>query len=86
MRQRVDGSFEGEILAPIEPVRTGDREVDVRATMQLVMNALELVIRRSPHQWYMFRPMWPATAKRRPVTTGIRGMLRAALAGGRGAR
>ena len=86
VRQRRDGSFEGQILPPIEPVRTGDREADVRATMQLVVDALESVIRRSPHQWYMFRPMWPASAGPRAGSAGILATLRAALPGGRKVR
>ena len=59
LRLRPNGRWEGRILPPIEPVRTGDRDRDVQATMQLVVEALERIIRRSPHQWYMFRAMWP---------------------------
>lgn len=59
LHQRRDGRFEGAILPPIEPVRTGDRAADIQATMQRLVESLEAIIRRSPHQWYMFRDMWP---------------------------
>jgi len=58
--RRPDGGFEGEILPPIEPIRTGNRQADLAATMQLVVQSLEPAIRRNPHQWYMFRDMWPS--------------------------
>ena len=62
LRRRSDGVFEGGILPAIEPVRTGNREADLAATMQQVVASLEGVVRRSPQQWYMFRDMWPAPA------------------------
>jgi KDO2-lipid IV(A) lauroyltransferase len=61
--RRPDGGFEGEILPPIEPIRTGNRQKDLAATMQLVVQSLEPAIRKAPHQWYMFRDMWPSVAK-----------------------
>ncbi len=60
LSRRADGSFEGGILPAIEPVRTGNREADLAATMQQVVAGFEKVIRSSPHQWYMFRDMWPS--------------------------
>ncbi|MGH2390905.1 MAG: lysophospholipid acyltransferase family protein [Chloroflexota bacterium] len=68
LRRRPDGSFEGGILPAIEPVRTGNREADLAATMQQVVAGLEGIIRRSPHQWYMFRDMWPASV---PATRAV---------------
>jgi KDO2-lipid IV(A) lauroyltransferase len=62
LRRRADGRFEGGILPAIEPVRTGNREEDLAATMQQVVAGFETVIRRSPHQWYMFRDMWPTAS------------------------
>jgi lauroyl/myristoyl acyltransferase len=58
LRTTADGGFHGRILPPLEPVRTGARAEDVAATMQLVADGLERIIRASPHQWYMFRDMW----------------------------
>ncbi|HWE63617.1 MAG TPA: lysophospholipid acyltransferase family protein [Chloroflexota bacterium] len=66
LRQRADGRFEGTILPPIEPIRTGNRTADIQQTMQRVVDDLERVIRRSPHQWYMFRAMWPGVAPAAP--------------------
>jgi KDO2-lipid IV(A) lauroyltransferase len=73
LRRRADGSFEGAILPKIEPVRTGNREADLAATMQLVANSLERIIRRSPHQWYMFRDMWPASEQASPALPAVAG-------------
>jgi lauroyl/myristoyl acyltransferase len=64
IRRRANGSFEGGILAAIEPMRTGNRDADLAATMQLVVAEFEKVIRSSPHQWYMFRDMWPTGSAR----------------------
>ncbi len=58
LRRKANGTFHGLILPPIEPVRSGTRADDVAATMQLVVEGLEKVIRTAPHQWYMFRDMW----------------------------
>jgi lauroyl/myristoyl acyltransferase len=60
LSRRADGSFEGGILPAIDPVRTGNRDADLAATMQQVVAEFEQVIRGSPHQWYMFRDMWPS--------------------------
>ena len=43
------------------PEPTGDRQEDVRALTQAIMDEHEKIIRRFPTQWYMFREMWPAT-------------------------
>lgn len=67
LRRRPDGGFEGEVLPPITPIRTGNREADLAATMQLVVNSLETVIRQAPEQWYMFRDMWAAPEAERGV-------------------
>ncbi|MGH2410169.1 MAG: lysophospholipid acyltransferase family protein [Chloroflexota bacterium] len=75
--RRPDGGFEGEILPPIEPIRAGNRQADLAATMQLVVQSLEPAIRRTPHQWYMFRDMWPpAPESLRPRGFGARPRLR----------
>ena len=66
LHRREDGHFEGIVMPAIEPVRTGDKSADIAATMQIVAEHLEAVIRRSPHQWYMFRNMWPEALDRLP--------------------
>jgi KDO2-lipid IV(A) lauroyltransferase len=48
-----------------EPIRTepGRRSAnEVRELTQRIMGWLEGIIREYPDQWYMFRPMWPASA------------------------
>jgi len=70
LRRKANGHFHGMILPPIEPVRTGKRAEDIAATMQLVVDGLEQVIRSSPHQWYMFRDMWQSTADPLPERNG----------------
>jgi KDO2-lipid IV(A) lauroyltransferase len=41
--------------------RTGDEERDARELTQQIMSSLERFIRQYPDQWFMFRPLWPAT-------------------------
>jgi KDO2-lipid IV(A) lauroyltransferase len=55
-----------ELIRPIldfdvrlEP--SGDEEQDVRELTQQIMSSLERFIRQYPDQWFMFRPMWPAS-------------------------
>jgi KDO2-lipid IV(A) lauroyltransferase len=40
---------------------SGDEEQDVRELTQQIMSSLERFIRQYPDQWFMFRPMWPAS-------------------------
>ena len=72
LHRRADGRFEGFVLPPIEPVRTGNRASDIAATMQMVAEQLETVIRRAPHQWYMFRNMWPGALATVPSRSFVR--------------
>ena len=44
---------------------TGNRECDVRALTQSIMDAHERFIRQYPDQWYMFRPMWESAGSAR---------------------
>jgi lauroyl/myristoyl acyltransferase len=44
---------------PLELLRTGEREEDVRLNMRRVLDQLETVIRRWVWQWQMFVPVWP---------------------------
>lgn len=69
------GRFHGGILPPIEPQRTGNRAHDIQTTMQHVVEALEEVVARSPHQWYMFRPMWPVPQQASWATRALSMML-----------
>lgn len=69
------GRFHGRILPPIEPQRTGNRAQDVQATMQRLVEDLEHVIACSPHQWYMFRAMWPLPDTRSWATRAVSSVL-----------
>ena len=44
---------------PMEMIRTGNREEEVRLNMRRVLDTLEQLIRRWPEQWQMFVPVWP---------------------------
>ncbi len=44
---------------PLELIRTGDRDEDIRLNMRQVLDALEVIIRRWLGQWQMFVPIWP---------------------------
>jgi lauroyl/myristoyl acyltransferase len=45
--------------SPMEMVRTGDVDQDVKLNMRRVLDALERIISRWPEQWQMFVPVWP---------------------------
>jgi KDO2-lipid IV(A) lauroyltransferase len=51
--------FVAVVSPPLQFEPTGDRERDVRALTQLVVDWLERHVRQHPSQWYMFRDMWP---------------------------
>ena len=59
MFRQPDKSFECRLFPPITWTESGDRDSDVRAIMQKLMDTLQTVVRERPDQWYMFRPMWP---------------------------
>jgi len=40
---------------------SGDEEQDIQELTQKIMSSLERFIRQYPDQWFMFRPMWPAS-------------------------
>lgn len=45
--------------APIEVPRTRDRDADFAAASHAMVAAIEAAIRRAPHQWFVFRRLWP---------------------------
>lgn len=47
------------VSPPLEMVRTGDPEEEVRVNMRRVAAWLEKFIRARPEQWAMFVPVWP---------------------------
>jgi len=44
-------------------------EADVRHLTRRILEAHERFIRAHPDQWFMFRPMWPPSHRRRSVGT-----------------
>jgi lauroyl/myristoyl acyltransferase len=44
---------------PIEVARTADRNADLEAATRRVAAEIEAGIRRAPHQWFVFRELWP---------------------------
>lgn len=50
----------GVIGPPIDATRQGSLRSDVARVTQAVAHELEGLIRRSPEQWHLFQPNWPA--------------------------
>jgi KDO2-lipid IV(A) lauroyltransferase len=69
MYREPDSSFSCVVYPPIEWTETGDRDRDIQAIMQKLMDILQSVARARPDQWYMFRPMWPQADSTVPVTS-----------------
>ena len=44
---------------PIEVPRTAERGADFAVAMRRVAGEIEAAIRRAPHQWFVFRELWP---------------------------
>ena len=42
--------------------KTGDQEADIAAGMEQVVRIMERYIARSPDQWLIAAPLWPASA------------------------
>lgn len=51
--------YTAHLEPPMEMIRTGNREEDVRVNMRRVLDVLEGLIRRWAGQWQMFVPVWP---------------------------
>ncbi len=65
LRDPGDKTFSGRFEEPIEykHLLTGDKEADIQRVTQEMVNRFERIIREHPEQWYMFREMWPRTAR-----------------------
>jgi lauroyl/myristoyl acyltransferase len=65
LRDPGDKTFSGRFEGPIEykHLLTGDKEADIQRVTQEIVSWFEVVIREHPEQWYMFREMWPRTAR-----------------------
>lgn len=60
-RRPGDRSFFGAYQPLSLPAPSGDEETDIRAWTQVMVRAIEDLLRQYPDQWYMFRRMWPDT-------------------------
>jgi KDO2-lipid IV(A) lauroyltransferase len=63
-----DKSFESAIYPPVSWTPSDDRNRDIQAIMQRLMDALQQAVRDRPDQWYMFRPMWLDQARQLPAS------------------
>jgi KDO2-lipid IV(A) lauroyltransferase len=50
-----------QVRPPLLIDRTASLQADIQRLTQQVMDAMESFIRQHPDQWFMFRPMWPAS-------------------------
>jgi len=57
-----DDSFVIHVEPPLEIRNTGDREADIASGMEQVARSMERHISRSPGQWLIAAPLWPAAA------------------------
>jgi KDO2-lipid IV(A) lauroyltransferase len=49
---------------PVIVPRSGNRNADLTAAMSQVAADIERAVRRAPHQWFVFRELWPKTGPR----------------------
>jgi KDO2-lipid IV(A) lauroyltransferase len=63
-RRLPNDTFAIKIEPALELPDTGDLESDVRAGMEMVVEALERNIARQPEQWLVIAPVWPMDGKR----------------------
>lgn len=54
-----DGGLRVRVFPPTTIEKSGDSTSDVLRATQVMYDALEVMIREDPTQWYMFRPFWP---------------------------
>lgn len=55
-----EGHNVAEVLPPIEPPESGDRDERIRVTTQAVADALATGIAAHPHDWHMLQRLWLA--------------------------
>jgi lauroyl/myristoyl acyltransferase len=66
-----DNTYFAYVEPPLEAEVTGDRERDVRVTVEKVVALMERYLREHPEQWVMFQPLWNLvlSSRRRTETT-----------------
>ena len=45
--------------APIQVARSRHRDADIAGASEVMVREIEAAIRRAPHQWFVFRALWP---------------------------
>lgn len=58
--RQADGTYRARSLEPIEVPDA--RPATILDATQRIADALEELVRPAPHEWFTFKPMWPATA------------------------
>ena len=54
-----DNSFLARLEPALELPDTGDREADVFAGMEMLVDVMERIISQHPEQWLLAKPVWP---------------------------
>ncbi len=52
--------YYGVVNPPIPTERQGKFRAQVAEVTQLIADELEELIKRAPHQWHLFQPLWPS--------------------------
>lgn len=68
VRRERDNTFRGIALPPIFVDKTREATQEMQRVTETIARSLEQLIRGSPDQWYIFRPMWPPPVAAGPVT------------------
>ena len=53
--------FRARVFPPVTIEKSGNEQTDVLRATQVMFDALEVMVREDPTQWYMFRRFWPET-------------------------
>ncbi len=48
---------------PVTVARSSDRNADLKQATLALAHHIEVAIRRAPHQWFVFRELWPSGAR-----------------------
>ena len=65
VRRESDNTFRGTALPPIFVDKTREATQEMQRVTEVIVRSLEQLIRGSPDQWYIFRPMWSEAAATR---------------------
>ena len=63
IHSKEDSAFEIEILPPLEPKLTGEKEVDIFTISLAINSVIESHIRKYPGQWAWINPRWKGAGR-----------------------